>query len=161
MALDYLVDSYASLEFVTDYWTSLGNTDWTGLDEADQEINIRKATLYIDRNYRFVGRKKTGTQPLEWPRILAQDLDGYLLDDSEAPLLVMRATAVVANLYRQGTVDLDPIITDDDIAVEEVKVDVIEVKYRAEDRQKSSNVVLPDVDNLLGPLLVGARLRRA
>ena len=160
MALEFLVDSYATRDFVDKYHVSVGNTEWAAVAATQRDVLIRRATLYLDRSYRFVGRRATRFQPLDWPRILATDLDGYQIPSNDTPLRIKRAVAIVADQYRIGTA-LDPIITNDDSAIEEIRVDVLEVKYRTEDRQKTSLVTLPPVDDLVYPYVVGNVLRRA
>ena len=160
MALEFLVDTYATRDFVDEYHASLGNTEWAAVEDDQRDIYIRRATLYLDRSYRYVGRRAAQFQPLSWPRTLATDLDGYAVATDDTPLRIKRATAIVADQYRLG-ISLDPVITNDDSAIEEIKVDVLEVKYRTEDRQKTSLVTLPLVDDLVYPYVVGNVLRRA
>jgi len=95
-------NTYISLTYADTYHSELGNADWTGADQADKEAALLRATQYIDGKHgrRWVGRKKTAEQGLDWPRFGAFDSDGWQL--FEVPDEVGKATAEAALLVIQG-----------------------------------------------------------
>lgn len=161
MALTIGTDAYISEADADSYWTDRGNTDWTGLTSAAKEINIRKATDWVDRNFSWIGDKATGPQRLKWPRKYAE-VEGFDLSDTEIPWQVEEATAYIADLYRAGVVDLEGIVTDDAAAISMQKVDVITVQYDTSKRLQGADIVSP-IYELLRPLTLGANgtLKRA
>jgi len=159
MALTLLTDSYDSIANIDTYWAARGGTDWAALTDANKEIYIRKATDWIDRNFNFIGYAATSAQRLAWPREQAIDRDDYLLANTDAPWQVKEACAIVADLYRAGTYDLEGVITDDAGIIKTV-VDVIEVEYDSRARRRGADSIT-HVNLLLGPLSTGNELLRS
>lgn len=62
-------ESYISVADADTYHANLANTAWASAATAIKEAALRKATSYIDGNYRFCGRPSSATQALQWPRI--------------------------------------------------------------------------------------------
>jgi hypothetical protein len=64
-------ESYASLAQAADYHSKFNNTEWADSDDTTREAGLRRATQFLDTNYRarFVGFKADPTQTLEWPRV--------------------------------------------------------------------------------------------
>lgn len=141
MAITVGTDANQDLTTIDAYWAARGNTDWAALADADKEINMRKAADWLERNFRWRGSKATAAQRLGWPRNQAFDDDNFPVGETEAPLVVKEAEAIVADLYRQGTLDLEGIVTDQTAAVIKEKVDVIEVAYDSSARLKGADVV--------------------
>lgn len=129
MTLTVGTDAYDTLANVDTYWTDRGNTTWTALSDANKEIYIRKATDWLDRNFYYRGVRATQTQRLAWPRTDAYDDDDYLFADTEVPRVIKEALALVADVYRDGTVDMEGILSSNDVSLRRQKVDVIEVEY--------------------------------
>jgi hypothetical protein len=150
MALTLLTDAYDSVANIDTYWSNRSNTDWTDLSTSKKESYIRQGTDWIDRNFNFSGIRAASSQRLKWPRTSAEDLDGFVVGETDAPWQVKEATAIVADLFRQGTYDLEGIVTSDQAIVRE-KVDVIEVEYSNSLRQQGQDV-LNHVHQLLAPL---------
>lgn len=159
MALTLLTDAYDSVANVDAYWADRGNAAWAALTEVVKEQNIRKATDYIDRNFRFIGNRATASQRLEWPRLDAVDPDGFTVGETDAPWQVKEAMAIVADLYRAGTYDLEGIVTND-AAIRKTKVDVIEVEYDTAYRRQGEDVVT-HVYKLLASLTGSGALLRS
>lgn len=157
MAVDTTVSYGTNTESDT-YWTARGNTDWTGLTEAEQDINLIKAMDYLDRTFRWRGNKATQDQDLEWPRLQAYDDDDYLI--SGIPEKVKQAQFIIADLYRAGVIDLEGIVTEDSASIRRQKVDVIEVEYDTA-RRLNGPAVVSHVFKLLAPYTLGDRLLRA
>lgn len=61
-------DSYVAVTDANSYHTAMGNSAWTGADTL-KEVALRRATQYIDSQYRFRGERLLLTQSLEFPRV--------------------------------------------------------------------------------------------
>lgn len=156
MPLTVGTDAYDTLANVRAYWAARDSTAsaaWIALADAEAEILIRKATDYVDRNWHYIGDKATGAQRLKWPRKFAE-VEGFLLDEATIPWQVQEATAIIAELYRLGTVDLEGIVTDDAAAISMQKVDVITVQYDTSKRLQGADIP-SHVHKLLRPLTRG------
>jgi len=90
-------ESYLSVTDADTYHSNYGNTDWTG-DDSVKEIALRKATRYIDALYarRWLGRRVSASQALDWPRAYVEDYDGFYLSSSEIPQGIKDAIALMA-----------------------------------------------------------------
>lgn len=156
MTLTVGTDAYDTLANVRAYHAARDATAsaaWIALADADAEMLIRKATDYVDRNWDYIGDVATATQRLKWPRKYAE-IEGNTLDDSTIPWQIQEATAIIAELYRLGTVDLEGIVTDDAAAISMQKVDVITVQYDTSKRLQGADVP-SHVYKLLRPLTRG------
>lgn len=152
MALTVGTDAYDSLANVDAYHASRGNALWAAVtDDATREVYVRKATDWVDRNFAFIGDQASALQRLKWPRKFAE-VEGYLLSESEIPWQVAEATAIVADLYRQGTIDLEGIVTSDSAALQMQKVDVITIQYDTA-RKLQGSAIPSHVHKLLSPLV--------
>ncbi len=68
-------DAYISAADAATYLAGVGaDSAWTAASTASKEAAIRRATQYLDTQYRWRGVQLTGTQALEWPRVI--DVDG-------------------------------------------------------------------------------------
>lgn len=153
MALTVGTDAYDTLANVRAYWAARDTTAsdaWVALADDEAEKLIRKATDYVDRNWDYIGDVATTTQRLKWPRKYAE-VEGNTLDDSTIPWQIEEATAIIAELYRVGTTDLEGIVTDDAAAVSMQKVDVVTVQYDTSKRLQGADVP-SHVYKLLRPL---------
>lgn len=76
------VDSYVTLEeankYVQDYFANDAaiTSKWTALTDAAKESLLRQSTQAIDNLFKFKGRKKKLSQPLQFPRIIYSGLNG-------------------------------------------------------------------------------------
>lgn len=63
-------DSYATLIYALDYHDKTGNAAWAALTDTVREQCLRKATIYMEGEFRarWKGYKNTSTQALAWPR---------------------------------------------------------------------------------------------
>lgn len=154
MSLNLMIDSYETVANVDAYHADRGNAAWAALDEQSKEVNIRKATDWIDRNHRFIGSKKNAGQRLAWPRVGAFDEDGYLVGQNDAPYQVKEACAIVADVFREGLINLDGIEGQEPFT-KKVKVDVLEFEYEFVPPKVTK------VNHMLRPLLASSYLRRA
>lgn len=91
-------DAYVDVAFVDAYEADVAGptAEWTAADAAAKRRAIRKATLFLDGAYSFVGRPATADQGLEWPRVNAEP----------GEVLAYRAIKSFPRAVRQATADL-------------------------------------------------------
>jgi len=79
-------NAYVSEAFVDTYHDDRNNTAWTDYTPPEKQAAIIRATDYIDKRFgrRFRGYRRTKEQALEWPRLDAEDDDGFLLSSVDA-----------------------------------------------------------------------------
>lgn len=121
-------DVYDTVANVDTYWSDRGNTSWAALTTANKEIHMRKATDWLERNFRWRGTRATDDQRLGWPRNYAYDDDNVSIGTESAPWQVKEALAIVADLFRDGSYNLTGIVTRS-TRIKRQKVDVIETEY--------------------------------
>lgn len=112
-------DAYISVSEADAYHTSYGNDAWADLTDPQKEIAIRRATQYIDANFRFRGVKKFVAQRLEHPRVGYADREvwpevalsqataelalrasaGPLLDDAESEVILREVVGPIRTDY--------------------------------------------------------------
>ncbi len=160
MALVVGTDTNQEVTQVDSYFSDRGNLTWATQGAAEKEQNMRKAADWLERNFRWRGVKKAAIQRLGWPRNTAFDDDNFAIGETAAPLVVQEAEAIIAELYRAGTNDLEGIVTDTEAAVIKEKVDVIEVAYDSRARLKGADVI-SHVHLMLRSVSLGAMLLRA
>lgn len=147
MTLIVGTDSFVTLAAADAYWLARGNTDWSDVtDDVTREVYLRKASDWIQRTFIFMGVPAMGAR-LHFPAIDVYDTFGRKITD--VPTEVQEATSVVADIVRDGTYNLDGIITRD-TAVKKEKVDVIEVEYDTTSLPLSGDV-LTHVYQMLSP----------
>jgi hypothetical protein len=155
-------ESYCS---VADMRTYCGNRGLSlvGADDLRCEQLLRDATDYL---LRFAGSwqgvRVGSTQALDWPRDGVY-VAGYPIASDALPLMLVQASARLAWKAQAG-----PLVPDvKGPAVKRVKLDVLEKEYdTATIPGNAAAPIYPDVNALLGPLLVPraanqSRLRRA
>lgn len=141
MTLVVGTDVYDTLAASNTYWAKRGNDTWVDADDADKEVYLVKATDWLERNFSWRGTKQTAEQRLGWPRDEAYDDDEYAIGLTEAPWQVKEAMFIVADIVREGTVDLTGILTSNDRSLKRQKVDVIEVEYDPGSRLPGADVL--------------------
>jgi len=101
-------ESYISVAdtttYLTAYKTAAQLAVWTALDVSVQENACRVATQYLDSGYRgmWKGSRANETQALAWPRVNAEDGDGYVLSSTALPTVLEQATAEAAFRHANG-----------------------------------------------------------
>lgn len=142
-------NSYIAVALADTHHTDRANTQWDDMTTAEKEAALIRATDYIEKRFgrKFVGRRTNKTQALEWPRVDAEDRDGFLLsgiDVDAIPRQLQKATAeyaLRAFIYNVLSPDVPPAVPSQDlrtggtrgtqeasgsIVKERIKVDVIE-----------------------------------
>ena len=158
MVLTIGTDAYISEAEADTYWSDRNNADWAA--STTKESDLRKATDWINNGFTFVGEKATADQRLQWPREHAY-ADGFLVASTVIPWQVEEATAIVADLFRQGTLNLDGVITDDEAAISMQKVDVITVQYDTSKRLRGKTQLNHVNDLLRSVTMARGQLTRA
>lgn len=156
----------------TEYQAYCDLTGTTPVQQTVIEPKLIQATLAIDRRFggRFIGRKTSPTQPLQFPRsstylrnvdspegFYTTDMDGNYRDLNVVPDEVKQATCEAAagllsgaNFYTQD----GPTVTE-----ETKKVDVLQTtkKYQGQWQQKTD--LMFTLETILRPLLLPAATR--
>lgn len=123
-------DSYGTEAEATTYHTSMGNASWTGTT-GELEAALRRAAVWLDGAYRdrWPGSRLNGrNQSRDWPRVGAQDIEGFDISSTTIPSEVVKAQfeAALIELVSPGT--LSPTLTKSQIVKSE-KVGPISVEY--------------------------------
>jgi len=132
----------------------------TGATE-NKEIALRQATQYLDDNFssRWRGSRLDRDQSLNWPRVGANDDDGFHVDSDEVPIKIKDATSILA--LSSLTESLQPDITQgDSIKSKRTRIGPLEVArvFTGGDTQKKQFV---QVNNLIrGFIFPPGQLRR-
>jgi hypothetical protein len=111
-------NTYASSSDLTAY-AALTDTAITGTNE----VLLHSAKRYIE-TLRFIGRKASSTNEMQWPRVGAM-IDGFYLESTEIPQLLIDLQCEVALSIDAG---IDPLATKSR-ATKKEKVGDIEVEY--------------------------------
>jgi len=166
-----LANSYLSVADYTTHHVDRGRT--VSASSSIVQGALIRATDYIDKRFgrSFRGYRELKAQGLEWPRIGAQDNDGWLLED--VPLLLQKATAEYARVAINIGVIAPPAPTvsvPESIAevagtqalgeVVREKVDVIDTQYQpiSDGRPTAEFGSLPEIpeaDLWMSELIVG------
>lgn len=129
--------SYVTVEWADDYIDANihASADWLALEEEDKQRLLVRASRYLDRNVKWNGTRVDEDSGLRWPRAGVYDIDGFLISDDVIPSALMEATAELAT-YLMAT---DWTNQDESRSgVTGVKVDVIEVKFNADEAIRGS-----------------------
>lgn len=142
-------DAYVDTAYLTSYAANIGAT--LSGDLSSQEINIRRATQYLDRAYVWRGRRTTEIQRLEWPRYFEEyDRDGFYIPSDEIPDEILDACAEVAILYNSGTDPLASGTTADLVSRKKVKAGPVETETEFKTSSASFvGVRIPAIDGLV------------
>ncbi|WP_299945347.1 DnaT-like ssDNA-binding protein [uncultured Ruegeria sp.] len=161
MALDTTIGGTASDSYATlaEYQTYAANMGWElPALHATQEAHLRRAAMINDAAYVWLGRRVTSTQALQWPRYIAQDVDGFPVASDAIPAPIKTAQMEMAYLLQQGD---DPVSKVDGrtITSERKKVDVIETETQYSEGFAQASY--PSVDRLVSTYSTGKLGQRA
>ncbi len=102
MAIDSTIggtssDSYSSIVSANAYHDNhLYSKEWTMASIGDKEKALKMATRILDERIDWIGVKNTDSQSLRFPRAGATDRDGYAVETTEIPTVLINATAEFA-----------------------------------------------------------------
>lgn len=120
----------------------LHNDAWLTADSPTKEAALQWATRLLDTNTTWKGQRATIDQKLDWPRFGVTDKDGYYIDTQIIPVELENATSELA-FWLIKSDRLEASASPDGFS--KVKVDVIEVEFDSDDRQKE----IPDVVSVM------------
>ena len=148
-------NSYAALSEADNYFQARNNQIWMSLEEDVKNALLIQATDYIDLRFgrRFLGAKKTDTQPLQFPRVNVEWA-------TPIPEVLKRACFEYAIRAKDGPLAPDPKFDESGTAsiVRREKVGPLETEHRTPTTGIGSQVMkfrpYPGADELLTPLLV-------
>lgn len=95
-------ESYISVSDADAYHSSFGNTEWAGYSSSEKEVALRRATVYIDSNYSFLGHKLKLSQRLEWPRYSYADYEQWPEIDVQRACCELALRAAAGQLIEDG-----------------------------------------------------------
>ena len=141
-------ESYASVAAADARCASLGLTAWAGLAEADKEIALRRATLFMATyRTRWAGRRVYQDQALDWPRYNVA-VDGFTVPSTTVPSDVVNACIDLAVRAGSGE-DLLPDLDSGSNAIKKDKTGPLETEYFQNTTDARERFVA--VDALLAP----------
>ncbi|MDN2697147.1 hypothetical protein O0882_12550 [Janthinobacterium sp. SUN073] len=141
-------ESYASVAAADTRCTSLGLSAWTALAEADKEIALRRATLFMATyRTRWAGCRVHQRQALDWPRYNVV-VDGFAVPSNCLPLDVVNACIDLAVRAGRGE-ELLPDLDTGSNAIKKDKTGPLETEYFQNTTDARERFVA--VDALLAP----------
>jgi hypothetical protein len=121
-------DSYASIAAADVRCASLGLTAWAALAEADKEIALRRAMIFMATyRTRWAGRRVYQHQALDWPRYNVA-VDGFIVPNTIVPPDVVNACIDLAVRAGSGE-DLLPDLDIGSNAIKKDKTGPLETEY--------------------------------
>lgn len=122
-------NSYVQVDFADTYFSERGVSEWGSLSTEQKQINLIKATDYVEGRFsaRFRGSPMTTTQGLHFP---ATGADPFT--DSEVPLPLLRGVCEYALRANAGALAPDPAYDESgfQLAVSRTKVGPIEREFK-------------------------------
>lgn len=97
-------DSYGTLADYIAYVVANIDTAYSGT-AATQELNLRRAAQYLDRQYNFIGQQQYQDQARDWPRLTDKLVDGWPIDPDTIPDAIRYAQFELAYAFEVGGVD--------------------------------------------------------
>ena len=141
-------ESYASIAAADVRCVSLGLTAWAALAEADKEIALRKAMIFMATyRTRWAGRRVYQHQALDWPRY-GVAVDGFAVPSTIVPAEVVNACIDLAARAGRGG-DLLPDLDTGSNAIKKDKTGPLETEYFQNTTDARERFVA--VDALLAP----------
>lgn len=141
-------ESYASVAAADARCASLGLTAWAALAEADKEIALRKAMIFMSTyRTRWAGRRMYQDQALDWPRYNVA-VDGFIVPSTVVPADVVNACIDLAARAGRDE-DLLPDLDTGSNAIKKDKTGPLETEYFQNTTDARERFVA--VDTLLAP----------
>jgi hypothetical protein len=154
-------NSYASVAYADEYFTShpFYSEAWDEIASGDRKKALLiAATSMADSLMAWQGYPVFSQQTLRWPRYGVRDRDDRVISQSSVPEPVRQAVCEIARWL--SSPDANPDATDDTAGIEELRIDVIQLKFGS----SSARRAVPSAAlRLLGPfgsLYSRSRVRR-
>lgn len=157
-------DSYVSLSDASTIATSLGlSFAIAGADEALAEAALRRATVWMDAQFRNMlsgWRTKYRLQALEFPRTGMWDngVIPQLIAADEVPTEWKRACVVAAVREKASPGSLSPDVTTGLVAKREKVEGAVEVEYFGAPDVDAQRPIITMIDDILAPLINTSRV---
>lgn len=155
-------NSYVDMSYADAYHSSRNNVAWLeGASSPDtaREGALIRATQWLDATYksRYPGLRLQGrTQPLQWPRSGAYDVDGNEIAEDEIPQEIMAATCEAALRELSSPGSLAPDYNNSQRVVSE-KVGDLAVTYSDSTSAADMTPVFSMIDGILSSLFVATQ----
>jgi hypothetical protein len=92
-------NAYCTTEFADSFnKMQIDGQDWEDVDLPDKQIRLVTASMMIDSNFDFHGRRISRFQGLEFPRWGIKDRDGFMIPAAPLPNFIKCATADLARI---------------------------------------------------------------
>lgn len=142
-------ESFATVAQADTRLSGFGDTLWPTMSEAEKEQALRRATAFMEQQYRqaWRGTRLLRAQALSWPRY-GVCVDGFTVESSVVPAEVIAACIDLA--YKAAFGELSP---DLERAVIREKVGPLETEYSAHSPQSKRFVAIAGA---LAPYLKGS-----
>jgi hypothetical protein len=120
-------NSYVDLPYADSYFSShpYYADEWDALSDSVKSNLLIEASQRLDTMFSWVGEIKTDAQAMRWPRNYAYDIDQRLISSSIVPEGVKKACCELALFTSRK----DTETPDSSVGVEQIKIDVIELKF--------------------------------
>ena len=129
-------NSYVSVAFADDYFTSRGVSEWTALETTAKESALIRATDFVDNCFEWKGQKGTYEQALQFPRKNLTDKSGYSVVD--IPTVLKQAVCEASLISSKGT---ELFMTgEQNGAVTSERIGDLSFTYDVAQRQKDSTI---------------------
>lgn len=137
---------------VAEYSAYADNFGWNiGADTNNHEDQLRRAAVYINRVYNFVGDAQYQTQAMAWPRLTTQLIDGWPINPDTVPQDIKDAQAELAFLVHGGT-DLMATVTGGSTRRTKSKAGIVETETEYASFRETPRFVA--IEGLLSPYVV-------
>lgn len=147
-------EAYASVADCDAYFAAQGVTTWEAIDDELKEQALRRATTYMQQEYRgrWIGLRVSASQALDWPRadVRVADVktaDGYAVYYLTTEIPVEVKAACIALAGKATTTEFN---SDTARTVDTETVGPLTVKYAKGSSQKAR---YPAIDMMLKSLL--------
>jgi len=147
-------NTYCSLSYSISYFSVKQNTAWLALDSQQQELYLIQATDVLDQRYGlgYRGNILTETQSLLFPRTTFADKHGRVIEAGTIPDSLKNAQCEMAILAMDGSAEVDPNQSQNNLKSYTDKVDVLE--ETKEYFGPISSSTYSQVTRILNPIMV-------
>lgn len=143
-------DSYVSVVFADNYFSTRGVASWASLTETQKEQSLIRATDYIDNIFQWCGKKATAEQSLRFPRANLKDYEG--IEIVGVPTALKQAVCDVAIESSKGTELFEVAEQNGDVVSETITS--LSFTYSKSERTTTSKTLYDSVNTKLRGLYV-------
>lgn len=147
-------NSYTTIAFADDYIeaNTHASAEWLDQEEEDKQRLLARASKVLDVRFKWYGTRTHHDSGLAWPRA-GVFLDGAAIPDNVIPRILQEATAEFAVYLMRADWTQPGGGAGNSGDISEIKVDVIEVKFKDDVQLSSSGGVMPEyIMAMLGDL---------